>query len=255
MGEKLKDKRVLITGGGTGIGREIAHVFGDEGARVVICGRRHGPLRETVDDLSSDGREIHFIECDVSDPEDAQAMVEKTIGLLGGLDILVNNAGIYEGGDLEKASLKSWDQVMNVNLRGVFVLTKLCMPHLKDAGRGSSVLNISSTMATQIEQHTLPYAVSKAGLDAFTRCCAIDYGEVGVRFNAISPGVVDTPMQDHNKGELGYQEWRTAMERIHPLNAIGMPKDVAAAALYLSGVDAEWMTGVILQVDGGLTAQ
>lgn len=255
MADKLKDKRVLVTGGGTGIGREIAQMFLDEGARVVICGRRHGPLKETVDDLKGAGREIHFVECDVSDPEDAQAMVEKAVELIGGLDVLVNNAGIYEGGNVEKASLKNWDQVMNVNLRGVFILTKLCMPHLKAAGRGSSVLNISSTMATQIEHQTLPYAVSKAGLETFTRCCAVDYGEVGVRFNAISPGVVDTPMQDHNKGELGYQEWRTAMERIHPMKAVGMPKDVAAAALYLSGPDADWMTGVILQVDGGLTAQ
>ena len=255
MGHKLKDKRALITGGGTGIGREIAHTFLDEGARVVICGRRHGPLKETVEELAGEGREIHFIECDISDPEDTQAMIEKTIGLLGGLDILVNNAGIYEGGNVESASLKAWDVVMNVNLRGAFIATKLCLPHLKDAGRGSSVLNISSTMASQIEQQTLPYAVSKAGLEAFTRCCALDYGEAGIRFNAISPGVVDTPMQDHNKGELGYQEWRTAMERIHPLKSIGMPKDVAAAALYLSSADADWMTGVILQVDGGLTAQ
>lgn len=254
MAGKLKDKRVLVTGGGTGIGREIAHTFLNEGGRVVICGRRHGPLKETVDDLKSAG-EIHFVECDVSDPQDAQALCEKTVELLGGLDILVNNAGIYEGGNIERASLKAWDQVMNVNLRGVFVLTKLCMPHLKAAGRGSSVLNISSTMATQIEQQTLPYAVSKAGLEALTRCCAIDYGETGIRFNAISPGVVDTPMQDHNKGELGYQEWRTAMERIHPLKAVGLPKDIAAAALYLSSPDADWMTGVILQVDGGLTAQ
>jgi meso-butanediol dehydrogenase / (S,S)-butanediol dehydrogenase / diacetyl reductase len=255
MGEKLKDKRVLITGGGTGIGREIAHAFLGEGARVVICGRRHGPLKETVDDLGGKDREIHFIECDVSDPQDAQNLVEQTVGLLGGLDILVNNAGVYEGGNVETASLKGWDLVMSVNLRGAFVLTKLCLPHLKAAGRGSSVLNISSSMATQIEQQTLPYAVSKAGLEAFTRCCAVDYGESGIRFNAISPGVVDTPMQDHNKGELGYQEWRSAMERIHPLKAVGLPKDIAAAALYLSGPDADWMTGVILQVDGGLTAQ
>ncbi|MBZ0136782.1 MAG: SDR family oxidoreductase [Planctomycetes bacterium] len=255
MAGKLKDKRVLVTGGGTGIGREIAQVFLSEGARVVICGRRHGPLKETVDELAVDGRMIHFIECDISDPTDVQTMVEKTIGLLSGLDILVNNAGIYEGGNIETASLKGWDLSMAVNLRGAFLTTKLCLPHLKNAGRGSSVLNISSSMASQIEQHTLPYAVSKAGLETFTRCCAIDYGEAGIRFNAISPGVVDTPMQDHNKGELGYQEWRTAMEHIHPLKAIGVPKDVATAALYLSSADADWLTGVILQVDGGLTAQ
>lgn len=254
MGDKLSGKRVLISGGGTGIGREIAHTFLDEGARVVICGRRHGPLKKTVEDLSGKDREIHFIECDISDPEDVQAMVEKSDALLGGLDVLVNNAGIYEGGSVETATLKKWDRVMNTNLRGVFLLTNACIHHLKAAGRGASVLNISSTMGRKIEQQTLPYAVSKAGLDAFTRCCAIDFAEAGIRFNAICPGVVDTPMQDFNKGELGYQEWRTAMEHVHPLKAIGLPKDVAAAALFLTSTDAEWITGVILPVDGGMTA-
>lgn len=254
MGEKFIGKRVLVSGGGTGIGREIAQCLLGHGARVVICGRRHGPLKETVDELGVEGREIHFVECDVSDPDDVQALVEKSEQLLGGLDILVNNAGIYEGGDVESASLKAWDRVMNTNLRGVFLLTKACVKHLKAAGRGASILNISSTMARRIEQQTLPYAVSKAGLEAFTRCCAIDLAEAGVRCNAVCPGVVDTPMQDFNKGELGYQEWRTAMEHVHPLRAIGMPKDVATAALFLCGPDADWITGVILAVDGGITA-
>jgi NAD(P)-dependent dehydrogenase (short-subunit alcohol dehydrogenase family) len=254
MGKRFEGKRVLISGGGTGIGREIAHGLLDEGARVVICGRRHGPLKETVEDLTGDDREIHFIECDVSDPKDVEDLVEKTDAALGGIDILVNNAGVYEGGDVETASLKSWDQVMNTNLRGVFLLTKACIKHLKAAGRGACILNVSSTMARHIEQQTLPYAVSKAGLEAFTRCCAIDFAEAGIRSNAICPGVVDTPMQDFNKGELGYQEWRTAMEHVHPLHAIGLPKDVAAAALFLCGPDAEWITGAILPVDGGITA-
>jgi 3-oxoacyl-[acyl-carrier protein] reductase len=254
MVDRLKGKRALVSGGGTGIGREIAHAFLKEGARVVICGRRHGPLKNTVDDFKGFG-EIHFVECDVSDPADVIALIEKSDALLGGLDILVNNAGIYEGGSVETVSLKVWDLVMSVNLRGAFLLTQAAMPHLLNAGRGASVLNISSTMARRIENHTLPYAVSKAGLEAFTRACAIDYGEHGVRFNALCPGVVDTPMQDFNKGELGYQEWSTAMAQIHPLQTVGSPRDVAAAAVFLSGPDAEWITGVVLPVDGGMTAR
>jgi meso-butanediol dehydrogenase/(S,S)-butanediol dehydrogenase/diacetyl reductase len=254
MSDKLKGKRVLITGGGTGIGREIAHNFLEQGARVVICGRRHGPLKDTVEDLGRGEREIHFIECDVSDPADVDSMLGKLEEALGGLDILVNNAGIYEGGNVEEVKPKDWERSLNINLSGAFYVTRRCMPLLRDSGRGSNVLNISSSMASQIEQQTLPYAVSKAGLEAFTRACAIDYAEMGIRFNAIAPGVVDTPMQDYNKGQLGYQEWRTAMEQIHPLRSIGLPKDVAAAAVFLCSPDADWITGVIFPVDGGMTA-
>jgi NAD(P)-dependent dehydrogenase (short-subunit alcohol dehydrogenase family) len=250
---KLAGKRALVTGGGTGIGREIAHTLLDNGARVVICGRRHGPLKATVEDLGKGG-DIAFIECDVSDPKDVEALVIQTRERLGGLDILVNNAGIYEGGSVETAGVKEWDRTLSINLRGAFLLTKACMPMLRESGRGANVLNISSTMARHLERETLPYAVSKAALETFTRCCAIDYGEAGVRFNALVPGVVDTPMQDVNKGELGYQEWRSHMEQIHPLKAIGRPRDVASAALFLCGPDAEWITGAILSVDGGITA-
>lgn len=250
---KLAGKRALISGGGTGIGRGIAQAFLENGAKVVICGRRHGPLKETVDELGKLGT-IHFIECDISDPADVKTLVEQAIKSLGGLDVLVNNAGIYEGGSLETVGLKEWDRTLSINLRGVFVLTKECLPHLKQSGRGACVLNISSTMARHLEQETLPYAVSKAALETFTRCCAIDFGEQGLRFNAIVPGVVDTPMQDFNKNEIGFQEWRSNMSHIHPLKTVGKPRDVAAAAVFLCGPDAEWITGAIMPVDGGITA-
>lgn len=255
MDGKLEGKRALVTGGGTGIGREIARGFLEQGAHVVICGRRHGPLKATVDEIKPRFPGIHFIECDISDPEDVASMAANTGELLGGLDILVNNAGITERGNVENTSVKVWDRVLNVNLRGAFLVTQACMPMLKESGRGACVLNISSNLGRQAEQHQLAYSVSKAGLDMFTRCCALDYAEFGIRVNAISPGVIDTPMQDGNKGELGYQEWRSQMEQIHPLLSIGVPKDVATAALFLCGPEADWITGVNLPVDGGACAR
>ncbi|MCC6463730.1 MAG: SDR family oxidoreductase [Planctomycetes bacterium] len=255
MPGKFDGKRVLITGGGSGIGREIARSFLEAGARVIICGRRHGPLKATVDELKAHAGNLHFVECDISDPDDVDALVKRTGELIGGLDILVNNAGITEQGTLDSTELRTFDRVMNVNLRGVFVVTKACLPLLRQAGRGSCVLNISSTLGQAAEEHTLVYSVSKAALDHFTRCCALDFAPEGIRFNAVAPGVVDTPMQDRVKGELGYQEWRHQMEQLHPLGSIGLPKDVAAAGLFLCSPDAEWITGVIMPVDGGITAR
>lgn len=252
---RLKGKRALVTGGGTGIGREIAREFLEQGARVIICGRRHGPLKATVDELRPKFPDIHFVECDVSDPDDVAALVKEVETRLDGLDVLVNNAGLTERGTLESTELKLWDRVFNVNLRGVFIATRAFLPLLRKSGRGACVLNISSTLGQQAEEAQLSYAVSKAGLDMFTRCCALDYAPEGIRFNAIAPGIIDTPMQDGAKGELGYQEWRAQMEQMHPLKAIGLPKDVAAAAVFLCSPEADWMTGVVLPVDGGLTSR
>ncbi len=255
MAANFHGKRVLVTGGGTGIGREVAQAFLKQGARVVICGRRHGPLKDTVESQQPAFPDFHYVECDISDPEDVSELLEKVRQVLGGLDVLVNNAGVNERGNLEETTLKVWDRVMSVNLRGAFLVAQAVLPLLRESGRGANVLNISSNLGRQAEQHQLVYSASKAGLDMFTRCCALDYADEGIRFNTISPGVIDTPMQDTNKGELGYQEWRSQMEQLHPLRAIGLPKDVAAAALFLCSSDADWLTGVNLPVDGGMCAR
>lgn len=255
MNNRLAERRVLITGGGTGIGSGIAECFLQEGAKVVICGRRHGPLVKTVERLSEISDAIYPLECDISDPADVDAMFKKVKELIGGLDILVNNAAIYEDGNLETTELKVWDRIQSVNLRGAMLVTRAAMPMLKDSGAGANVVNISSTMAQVAEQDNLAYSVSKAGLDMFTRCCAIDYAEDGIRFNAVAPAIIDTPMQDRSKADLGYHEWRAQMSFHHPLGGVGLPRDVAAAALFLASSEAGWVTGVILPVDGGQTAR
>ncbi len=251
---RLKDRKALITGGGTGIGRAIAEVFTAEGAGVVICGRRHGPLAETLITLHKNTPNAHFVECDVMDPSDVAELATQTQKLLGGLDILVNNAGIFEPGDIENTELASWDRVMNINLRGAFLVTKACMGMLRKSGRGS-VINISSSYGHKAEQDAMAYCVSKAGMDMFTRCGALDYAKAGVRFNAVSPAVIDTAMHDTDKAEIGFQEWRNQMAYIHPLGTVGVPRDVAYAALFLAGDDAAWITGVNLAVDGGVSAK
>jgi len=252
---KFHDKRVLITGGGTGIGRELVHRFLSEGARVVACGRRPGPLVSLQQEHAPLGPRLLTIECDICDPQDVAAMAKRVDGAMGGLDVLVNNAGVEERGKLDDLELRAWDRVMNVNLRGTFLVTQEFLPLLRKAGRGANVLNLSSSLGSVAEEGTLAYSVSKAGLEMMTRCCALDYAREGIRFNALAPGIIDTPMQDRSKGELGYQEWRSQMEQLHPLQSIGMPKDVSAAALFLCSAEADWITGVILPVDGGISAR
>lgn len=248
-------KRVLVTGGGTGIGREIAHAFVREGAEVVICGRRPGPLKAARDDVLELRDHVHMIECDISDPDDVAAMAAKVERLLGGLDVLVNNAGIDERGTLEELELRALDRVLSINLRGPAITTRAFLPLLRKSGRGACILNISSTLGSIAEESSVAYCISKAGLEMLTRCVALDVAPEGIRVNAIAPGVVDTPIQDRVKGELGYQEWRSQMEHLHPMQSIGRPKDVASAALFLCSPDADWLTGVILPVDGGMTAR
>ncbi|MHC4840947.1 MAG: SDR family NAD(P)-dependent oxidoreductase [Planctomycetota bacterium] len=255
MAARLKGKRAIVTGGGTGIGKAIAKGFLAEGASVVICGRRHGPLNSMVEDAKTEFQNIHFIECDISDPSDIDSMVKSAVEKLGGLDIVVNNAGIVEGGTLETTPEKIWDRVMSINLRGPYLLTKAAMPHLKESGRGSNVLNIGSNVGNQGVEDLMVYSISKAGLEMFTRTCALDYADDGIRFNTIAPGVVDTPMQDRNKGELGYQEWRHQMEQMHPLKSIGRPEDIARVAVFICSSDADWITGETIHVDGGLGAR
>ena len=252
---KLDNKRALVTGGGTGIGREIASRFLAEGARVIICGRRPGPLKTTADELKQYEGRLHFVECDISDPDDVRTMADKVEQLFAGLDILVNNAGIDERGNLAETDLRTFDRVMNVNLRGTFIVTREFIPMLQTSGPGACVLNISSNLGQIAEHSSLAYCISKAGLDMLTRCCAMDYAGAGIRFNAIAPGIIDTPMQNRAKGELGYQEWRSQMEHLHPLRSVGMPKDIASAAIYLCSAEADWITGIILPVDGGMLAR
>lgn len=254
MGERLKDKRVLITGGGTGIGRAIAEAFVAEGARVVICGRRPGPLQQAVEALNHVTPHAHFVECDVTDPEDVKALAARTSSLLGGLDVLVNNAGLFEPGTLETTELKIWDRVFNTNLRGAFLVTQACLPMLL-ARRGSCVLSVSAAHGKAADADKLAYSASKAALAMFSRCCAVDFGDKGLRFNTISPSVVDTPLHDRSKAELGIHEWRSQMAFLHPLTNVGMPRDVALAAVYLASDEASFLTGMDLPVDGGMTAK
>ncbi len=252
---RLKDKVALVTGGGTGIGRATALVFAKEGARVTVTGRRKGPLEETVSEIESSGRQAIMVQGDVSVAKDAAEMVNKTVKAFGRLDVLVNNAGVsYKPGRTVETDEDGWDVVMDINVKGIYLLSRSAAPEMEKAG--GSIVNIASIFGLVGYPRAVAYCASKGAVVNLTRSMALDLAEKGIRVNCICPGVVDTPMIMNWVERYGSYE--TVVKEVsaqHPLGRMGEPEDIAYACLYLASDEASWVTGAALPVDGGYTAK
>jgi NAD(P)-dependent dehydrogenase (short-subunit alcohol dehydrogenase family) len=249
----LKDLVALVTGGGTGIGREIALTFAREGARVAITGRRKEPLKSVAQEIEMNGGQAHAIAGDVSKGPDCQRMVRDAVKHFGALHILVNNAGIASFGRVDEQSDADIQSLVDVNLTGAMLMSKYALPELlkhKDSGV-VSVLNISSSAALSGVRNFSVYSAAKAGLIHFTKCLALDLAAEHVRVNCITPGVVKTPI--HEGPGVNLPELMAHFAESTPLGRVGQPADIAEAALYLSGKKAAWITGSVLTVDGGIS--
>ena len=247
MSGRLEGKRCLVTGGGSGIGRAVARRFAEEGAWVVVAGRRSERLDETAEDSEA----ITACPGDVAVDADAEAMVRAVTERHGGLDVLFHAAGVLRRNErLEKTSEDEWDRDVRVNLTGAFHLCRHAIPHLRRA-RGALVL-----VASQIAHVGVPgyatYAATKGGVLALTRALAVDLGPDGVRVNALSPGVVDTEMAYIDRD---FDAMREQVAEGIPLRRVGRPVDMTGAAVFLASDESSWMTGQALVVDGGFTAQ
>ncbi|HKY32973.1 MAG TPA: glucose 1-dehydrogenase [Candidatus Polarisedimenticolia bacterium] len=244
---ELAGKSALVTGGGSGLGRAIALRFASEGASVTVAGRRRQALEAAAGEGS--GR-VAAVAGDVTREDDRARFVEAALRPSGTLDILVNAAGILEAGSLRSTTHEAWDRSLDVNLRSIYALTRLAAPHLEEA-RGS-ILNLSSVAGLRPYPGLLAYCVSKAALDQLTRCLALELAPLGVRVNALNPGVVVTDL--HRAGGMSAEDYAAFLERgktTHPLGRVGRPDDVAAFALFLSSDRAGWVTGGTFSVDGG----
>jgi NAD(P)-dependent dehydrogenase (short-subunit alcohol dehydrogenase family) len=251
---RLKDKVVIITGSGSGIGRGIARIFADEGAKIVVVDWDNDGGEKSAADIRRAGGNAVFTRCDVSEEDQVRAMVRTTLNRYGRVDTLVNNAGIGMFRSVLDTSSEDWDRCLNVNLKGVFLCSKYVIPHMQTIGKGA-IVNTSSIQTHGGVDNVASYAASKAGVMALTRSMAIDYGPT-IRVNAIAPGYVLTPLtesvfdsKEKQDRELGMVAEQLAMKRI------GRPEDIGLAAAFLASDEASYITGIQLFVDGGLTAK
>jgi NAD(P)-dependent dehydrogenase (short-subunit alcohol dehydrogenase family) len=247
---KLQGKRVVVTGGGQGIGKAVARRCLEDGARVCIIEVDPAAGKETAQELGALG-EIRAIRGDVGREGDVRSAVRQAARHLGGIDVLVNNAGIWieEALPVERLSLAAWNRVLAVNLTSVFLCTKYALPFMPE--NGAAVVNIASTRAVMSEPDTMAYSASKGGIVALTHSLAVSLGP-RVRVNCISPGWIETSLWK-KKGLRHEPELRPVDNAQHPGGRVGRPEDIAAAVAFLASGESGFVTGANLVIDGGMT--
>jgi len=248
----LDSKVALVTGAASGIGAAIARRFAAESSSVALFDLNTQGAQNVVAQIAVPGRAI-AIGGDASCEADVQRAVQQVVDQYSHIDILVNNAGTEQTGSVVEMSVESWDRVISVNLRSMFLFSKYSIPRMRSGG---SVLNISSIDAFASYPGFAAYDSSKAAVLALTRAMAIDHGGNGIRVNAICPGYIDTPLLAPYFERTGNpDQTRREIASLHPLGHIGRPENIADAAVFLASSAASFITGTQLVVDGGLTAR
>jgi NAD(P)-dependent dehydrogenase (short-subunit alcohol dehydrogenase family) len=237
---------VLVTGANSGIGKAVALQLAKEGATVLAVARR----KEALEAVASSRDRIHIFPADLSNAEQRTALVNDVLQRFRELDVIVHAAGIIGSGTIETTTTEDWQKMMTINLDAVFHLTQLFLPAL--ILRKGNIVNISSVAGLRSFPGVLAYSVSKAALDQFTRCAALELAPKGVRVNAVNPGVVVTGL--HRSGGMAEEQYQSFLERsktTHPLGRVGTAEEVAELVLFLASDRASWITGVTVSIDGG----
>lgn len=255
--KRLDGKVAVITGGAAGMGRIQSELYANEGAQLAVVDVNEQEGCATADAISANGGVANFWKLDVSDESEVGAVVSDIATTFGAIDVLVNNAGVT-GADkpTHEINERDLDLVLSVDVKGVFFMTKHCIPHLKQAG-GGAIVNFASIYGLVGSQELTPYHAAKGAVVALTKQDAVTYGPSNIRVNAVAPGTILTPLVKElgSRGPDGLDGYTKLMGAKHPIGRVGTPEEVAAATLFLASEEASFITGAVLPVDGGYTAQ
>jgi len=247
----LDGKIALITGGASGIGRATASLFAREGAAVAITDLNEEGGKSAARDIVQQGGRAIFEPADVTRAEDCQRVVDRTLREFGGIHMLFNNAGIIRRASILELTEEDWDRVMAVNVKSIFLLSRLVVPIMAKAG-GGAIVHMASGWGLAGGPRAAVYCASKGAVVLLTKAMALDHGSQNIRVNCICPGDTDTNMLRHEARQLGETEDRFLSESARrPLGRVGKPEEIAQAALYLASDAASFVTGTALVVDGG----
>lgn len=245
----MKNKVVIVTGGSTGIGKSASLAFAREGCRVIVAGRNSTTGNETVETIKLAGGEAFFIQTDVQSSNDVKKLVSETVRIYGQLDYALNNAGVEgEGVPLLETTEEHWDSLINTNLKGVWLCLKYQIQQMIKQNKGGSIVNTSSVLGLVANRSSI-YTASKHGVNGLTKSAALTYANKNIRVNAVCPGYIDTPMVV--RAYSNNQEARSNAISRHPLGRLGTPEEVAEAIIWLCSDAASFVTGTMMNVDGG----
>jgi meso-butanediol dehydrogenase/(S,S)-butanediol dehydrogenase/diacetyl reductase len=252
---RLEDRVCIVTGGGSGIGRATALLFAREGARLVIADIDAAAAGSAAEEVRALGRSAEALRVDVAEAGDVARMVETAIGTYGRLDVLFNNAGYGLAGTVLDTAETDWDRLMAVNVKGVFLGCKHAIPAMRELG-GGVIVNTASTAASVGLRNRAAYVASKGAVAALTRALALDHFGDNIRVNCVAPGTTETPYFDPiYAASEDPDALRRVMAARQIMNRLGRPEEIAHAVLYLACDESSFVTGSMLTVDGGMTAQ
>lgn len=254
---EFSGKVAVVAGGTLGIGRAAARRLAGDGASVVVCSDREDQVEAAVAELREEGLEARGARADVTSSADMEALMSFAVETYGGVDVLVNSAGVQRYGTVVETEEEVWDEVLAVNLKGIYLAAKYAIPEMRRRG-GGSIVNLSSVQAFASQKGVAAYTASKGAINALTRAMALDHAAENVRVNAVCPASVDTPMlrwsADLFKGEKTVDETVESWGKMHPLGRVARPEEVAEVIAFLASDRSSFVTGGEYKVDGGMLA-
>jgi NAD(P)-dependent dehydrogenase (short-subunit alcohol dehydrogenase family) len=253
MEERFKNKAIIVTGAGNGMGRASALAFAREGGSVAVADINAVDGQATVRQIADAGGRAIFVRCDVRRSADVQRLVAETVTAFGGVDVLHNNAGVVKYGTVVDMPEEDWDWVLDINLKGPYLTCKYAIPEMRKRG-GGAIVNTASVQAFATQQQVAAYSASKGAMVSFTMTVALDHAAENIRCNCIAPGSIQTPMLEMAANLFSADPAEAIRDwgRVHPLGRVGTSEEVAKLVLFLASDDASFCTGGCYRVDGGL---